>query len=158
MVSATDRWISTSFCPKCKILSCMSCGFKMCHTAHAIDLLRGEFGEHLISRSEPVNWPPLNYIYGAMLELMPILTSLLHMMYWKTTLKHLFVRYRPKCWKEYAKIALSGWTISGAVVVNICKSASNNKLYGPYYWFKWRFHAFFWKICVFFFEKCSHNT
>ena len=30
-----------------------------CHTARVtIDLLRGEFGEHFISRSEPVNWPP----------------------------------------------------------------------------------------------------
>ncbi|CAD7011266.1 unnamed protein product [Ceratitis capitata] len=30
-----------------------------CHTASVtMDLLRGEFGEHLISRSGPVNWPP----------------------------------------------------------------------------------------------------
>ena len=30
-----------------------------CHTARlTIDLLRGEFGEHLISRSGAVNWPP----------------------------------------------------------------------------------------------------
>ena len=30
-----------------------------CHTARiTMDLLRGEFGEHFISRSGPVNWPP----------------------------------------------------------------------------------------------------
>ena len=30
-----------------------------CHTALAtMDLLRGEFGEHFLSRSGPVNWPP----------------------------------------------------------------------------------------------------
>ena len=29
----------------------------------------------------------------------------------KTTLKHLYVTYRPKCWKEYAEIGLSGWII-----------------------------------------------
>ncbi|CAD6992202.1 unnamed protein product [Ceratitis capitata] len=30
-----------------------------CHTARVtIDLLRGEFGEHFISRSGPLNWPP----------------------------------------------------------------------------------------------------
>ena len=26
-----------------------------------MDLLRGEFGEHFISRSGPVNWPPRSY-------------------------------------------------------------------------------------------------
>ena len=30
-----------------------------CHTARVtMDLLKGRFVEHLISRSEPVNWPP----------------------------------------------------------------------------------------------------
>ena len=30
-----------------------------CHTARVtMGLLRGEFSEHLISRSGPVNWPP----------------------------------------------------------------------------------------------------
>ena len=30
-----------------------------CHTARlTMDLLRGEFGEHFISRSGPINWPP----------------------------------------------------------------------------------------------------
>ncbi|GFW91122.1 uncharacterized protein TNCV_1759961 [Trichonephila clavipes] len=30
-----------------------------CHTAHAtIDLLKDMFGDHLISRFGPVNWPP----------------------------------------------------------------------------------------------------
>ena len=33
-----------------------------CHTARlTIDLLRGEFGEHFISRSVLVNWPPRSY-------------------------------------------------------------------------------------------------
>ena len=41
----------------------MTCTFKKdaatCHTARVImDLLRGEFSEHFISRSRPVNWPP----------------------------------------------------------------------------------------------------
>ena len=34
-------------------------------------------------------------------------TSPLQLPHWKTTLKHLFVRYRPKCWEEYAKIGLA---------------------------------------------------
>ena len=32
-----------------------------CHTARVtVGLLRGEFGENLISRSGPVNWPPIS--------------------------------------------------------------------------------------------------
>ena len=45
------------------------------HTVRVtIDLLRGEFGEHFISRSGPVNWPPIQ-------------ASPLQLTYWKTTLK-----------------------------------------------------------------------
>ena len=79
-----------------------------CHTSRVtMHSLRGEFGEHIISRSGPVNWPPKSC------DLTPIDYFLcpLQLTHWKTTLKHLFVRYRPKCWKEYAKIGLSGWTI-----------------------------------------------
>ena len=66
-----------------------------CHTARVLmDLLRGEFGEHYISRSEPVNQ-----------------TSSFQLTHWKTILKHLFVGGHPKYWKEYAKIGLSGCTI-----------------------------------------------
>ena len=33
-----------------------------CHTARlTMELLRGEFGEHFISRSGPVNWPPRSW-------------------------------------------------------------------------------------------------
>ena len=87
-----------------------------CYTAHVtMNLLTGEFGEHFISRSGLVRIDRFNafrlYICGAMLKLMSIQTSPLQLTHWKTTFKHLFVRYRPKCWKEYAKIGLSGWTI-----------------------------------------------
>ncbi|GFV13276.1 putative DD41D transposase [Trichonephila clavipes] len=34
-----------------------------CHTARAtIDLLKDTFGDHLISRFGPVNWPPRSYL------------------------------------------------------------------------------------------------
>ena len=33
-----------------------------CHTARlTMDLMKGEFGEHFISRSGSVNWPPRSY-------------------------------------------------------------------------------------------------
>ena len=38
---------------------CIQQDVATCHTARVImDLLRGEFNEHFISRSESVNWPP----------------------------------------------------------------------------------------------------
>ena len=51
-----------------------------CHTVSiTMDLLRGEFGEHFVSHSGTVNWPPrpcdltpLNYYCGAMLKLLSI--------------------------------------------------------------------------------------
>ena len=59
-----------------------------------MDLLRGEFEEYFILHSGPVNW------WARSCDLMPLDHFL------KAMLKHLFVRYRPKCWKEYAKIGL----------------------------------------------------
>ena len=83
--------ISNLFLPKIQELDLHEMWFQQdgatCHTARlTMDLLRGEFGEHFISRSGPVNWPPIQ-------------TSPLQLTHWKTTLKHLFVRYRPKNWK-----------------------------------------------------------
>ncbi|CAD7013293.1 unnamed protein product [Ceratitis capitata] len=96
-----------------------------CHTAReTMDLLRGEFDEHFISRSEPVNWPPrscdLDYFSWGYVKSNVYTEKPLQLTHWRTTLKRLLVRYRPKCWKEYAKMALRGWTIWGAVTVNIC--------------------------------------
>ena len=42
-------------------------GCAICHTARVtVDLLSGQFGEHFISRSGPVNWPPRsdNFLWG----------------------------------------------------------------------------------------------
>ena len=83
-----------------------------------MDLLRGEFGEHFISRSGPVNWPPrscgltpLDYFLWGYVKAQVYTDKPASI----DALKHLFVRYRkremPKCWQEYAKIGLSGWTI-----------------------------------------------
>ena len=76
--------IAYIFCPKCKSLTCMTCGFNgaTCHTARlTMHLLSGEFGEHFSSLSGPVNWPPRlcdlttwDYFCGTMLKLMSIQT------------------------------------------------------------------------------------
>ena len=62
MVSATVRRYLTFFCPL-QELELHGMWFQQdgatCHTARAtIDLLKGEFDEHFISRTVPVNWPP----------------------------------------------------------------------------------------------------
>ena len=93
---ATVRWY-LSFLPK------MQDG-ATCHTAYvSMNLVGGEFCEHFISRSEQVNWPSRSCDWtpifcGVMLRLISIQVSPLQLTHWKTTLKHLFVRYRPKCW------------------------------------------------------------
>ena len=79
-----------------------------CHTTRVImDLLRSEFGAHFISRSGPLNWSrkscdlmPLDYSLWSYVKALQ--TSLLQLTQRKTTLKHLLVRYRSKCWQEYA--------------------------------------------------------
>ena len=48
------------------------------------------------------------FFVGVMLKLMSMQTSPLQLAHWKTTVKHLFERYR----QEYAKIGLSGWSRS----------------------------------------------
>ena len=55
--------ISNFFLPKMQELDLHDMWFQQdvetCHTARVrMDLLRGEFGEHFISRSIPVNWSP----------------------------------------------------------------------------------------------------
>ena len=89
----------------------MTCGFNTRHTARVtIDLLRREFGEHFIARLGPVNWPtrsyyltPLNYFFWGYVKPIVYID--------KPASIDEILRYRPKCWKEYAKIGLIGWTI-----------------------------------------------
>ena len=82
-----------------------------------MDLLKDEFGEHFISRPlKSCDLTPLDYFLWDYVKAhvdtgKPALIGAL-----EDTLKHLFVRYWRKCWKEYAKIGL----IVGAVAVNIC--------------------------------------
>ena len=56
--------------------------------------------------------------------------------HWKATLKYLFVRYRPKYWKEYAKIGLNAWTIC-QLSHWIAKTRRANKIVKHSYSFTW---------------------
>ena len=133
MMSATVTY-SSFFCPKFLhfMLNCMTCGFNktVSHaTRHALQWTYWEPSSinilfHVRERSIRRLYGAIYRLYtifcGPMLKLMSIQISTLELTRMKTTLKHLFMRYRPKYWKEYAKIGLSGWTIWDAVAVNIC--------------------------------------
>ena len=111
MVRATVRWCPI-FLPKMQEFDLHDIWFQQdgatCYIARiTMDLLEDEFGEHFISRSEPVQ-----------------------LTYWKTTLKHLFVKYRLK-WMQHLRRrrgqhlreiifkTLYLWTIL-SIQINIC--------------------------------------
>ena len=114
---------STFFLPKMQELDLHDMWFQQdgakCHTARVTrDLLRGKFGENFISRSVPANWPPRScdltnldyFLWGYVKAHVYTDKSASIDPLIETTFKYLFVRYRPKYWKEYEKIGLSGWT------------------------------------------------
>ena len=81
--------------------------------------MRGEFGEHFISLSGPVNWLPRScdlkpldyflwvYVKGDVYTGKPASIDALE--------DNIEAFICEKCWKEYAKIALSEWTIWSAI-------------------------------------------
>ncbi|GFX34877.1 uncharacterized protein TNCV_2328171 [Trichonephila clavipes] len=88
-----------------------------CHTARAtIDLLKDTFGDRLISRFEPVNWPPRSC------DLTP-LDYFLRLTIWKTIFAVLLPIYGHKCWKKSSKIGRLDWTTSERAVAVICQKS-----------------------------------
>ncbi|GFU03769.1 uncharacterized protein TNCV_1635281 [Trichonephila clavipes] len=83
-----------------------------CHTARAtIDLLKDTFGDHLISRFRPVNWPPrscdltpLDYFLWGYVRSMRI--SHKRLTIWKTTFAVLLPINGHKCFKKSSKIGV----------------------------------------------------
>ena len=108
MVSATVKLYPTFFLPKMQEFDLHEMWFLQnaatCHTARvSMHLVRGEFSEHFIACSRPVNWQPKTWDLTTLDYLsMSIQTSQLQLTHWKTTLNHLFVRYRLKCWQHFA--------------------------------------------------------
>ncbi|GFY33787.1 uncharacterized protein TNCV_4594991 [Trichonephila clavipes] len=94
-----------------------------CYTARAtIDLLKDTFGDRLISRFEPVNWPPRScdltpldyflwgYVKSLVYEDKP------------QTLDPLEDNIR-RCWKKSSKIGRPDWTTSEPAVAVICQKS-----------------------------------
>ncbi|GFY07000.1 putative DD41D transposase [Trichonephila clavipes] len=88
------------------------------HTARAtIDLLKDTFGDRLISRFGPVNWPPrssdltpLDYFLWGYVKSLVYVVVLLPI-------------YGHKCWKKSSKIGRPDWTTSEPAVVVLCQKS-----------------------------------
>ncbi|GFX11886.1 transposable element Tc3 transposase [Trichonephila clavipes] len=86
-----------------------------CHTARdTIDLLKDTFGDRLISRFGPVNWPPRScdltpldyFLWGYVKSLVYAdKPQTLDLTIWKTTFAMLLPIYGHKCWK-----VIENWT------------------------------------------------
>ncbi|GFW08612.1 uncharacterized protein TNCV_2776331 [Trichonephila clavipes] len=84
-----------------------------CHTARAtIDLLKDTFGDRLISRFGPVNWPPRScdltpldyFLWGYVKSLVYADKPQTRLTIWKTTFAVLLPIYGLKCWKSHRKL------------------------------------------------------
>ncbi|GFU90263.1 uncharacterized protein TNCV_912771 [Trichonephila clavipes] len=83
-----------------------------CHTARAtIDLLKDTFGDRLISRCGPVNWPPrscdltpLDYFVWGCVKALVYADKPQTLDHLKTTFAVLLRIYGHKCWKSHRKL------------------------------------------------------
>ncbi|GFW67542.1 uncharacterized protein TNCV_3392131 [Trichonephila clavipes] len=102
-----------------------------CHTARAtIDLLKDTFGDRLISRFGPVNWPPRScdltpldcFLWGCVKSLVyadkP--QTLDHL---QDNIRRVMPNYGHKCWEKSSKIGRPDWTTSEPAVAVICQKS-----------------------------------
>ncbi|GFX84108.1 uncharacterized protein TNCV_4859161 [Trichonephila clavipes] len=103
-----------------------------CHTARAtIDLLKDTFGDRLISRFGPVNWPPrscdltpLDYFLWGYVKSLVYADKPQTLDLWKTTFAVLLPIYGHKCWKKSSKIGRRpDWTRSEPAVAVLCQKS-----------------------------------
>ncbi|GFV93338.1 DUF4817 domain-containing protein [Trichonephila clavipes] len=95
-----------------------------CHTARAtIDLLKDTFGDRLISRFVPANWPPrscdltpLDYFLWDYVKSLVYADKPQTLDHFKTTFDVLLPIYGHKCWKKSSKIERPDWTTSESAV------------------------------------------
>ncbi|GFU68138.1 uncharacterized protein TNCV_248021 [Trichonephila clavipes] len=99
------------------------------HTVRAtIDLLKDTFGDRLISRFGPVNWPPrscdltpLDYFLWDYVKSLVYADKPQTLTIWKTTFAVLLPIYGHKCWKKSSKIRRSDSTTSEPAAAVLCQ-------------------------------------
>ncbi|GFU77729.1 transposable element Tc3 transposase [Trichonephila clavipes] len=102
-----------------------------CHTARAtIDLLKDTFGDHLISRFGPVNWPPRScdltpldyFLWGYVISLVyadkP--QTFDHL---EDNIRRVIADIRPKMLEKASKIGRPNWTTSEPAMAVICQKS-----------------------------------
>ncbi|GFV75256.1 DUF4817 domain-containing protein [Trichonephila clavipes] len=102
-----------------------------CHTARAtIDLLKDTFGERLISRFGPVNWPPrsfdltpLDYFLWGYVKSLVYADKPQTLDHLEATFAVLLPIYGHKCWKKSSKIGRPDWTTSEPAVAVLCQKS-----------------------------------
>ncbi|GFW44110.1 uncharacterized protein TNCV_3854711 [Trichonephila clavipes] len=102
-----------------------------CHTARAtIDLFKDTFGDRLISRFGPVNWPPrscdltpLDYFLWGYEKSLVYADKHKRLTIWKTAFAVLLPIYGHRCWKKSSKIGRPDWTTSEPAVAVLCQKS-----------------------------------
>ncbi|GFU69402.1 uncharacterized protein TNCV_3887201 [Trichonephila clavipes] len=102
-----------------------------CHTARTtIDLLKDTFGDRLISRFGPVNWPPrscdltpLDYFLWGYVKSLVYADKPQTPDHLEATFAMLLPIYGHRCWKKLSKIGRPDWTTSEPAVAVICQKS-----------------------------------
>ncbi|GFW69621.1 transposable element Tc3 transposase [Trichonephila clavipes] len=102
-----------------------------CHTARAaIDLLKDTFGDRLISRFGPVNWPPrscdltpLDYFLWGYVKSLVYADKLQTLDHLEDNIRRVIADIGHKCWKKSSKIGRPDWTTSEPAVAVLCQKS-----------------------------------
>ncbi|GFY27511.1 uncharacterized protein TNCV_2071311 [Trichonephila clavipes] len=103
-----------------------------CHTARAtVDLLKDTFGDRLISRFGPVNWPPrscdltpLDYFLWGYVKSLVYADKPQTLDYLEDNICRVIADiYGHKCWKKSSKIGRPDWTTSEPAVAVLCQKS-----------------------------------
>ncbi|GFX13332.1 putative DD41D transposase [Trichonephila clavipes] len=102
-----------------------------CHTAHAtIDLLKDTFGDRLISRFGPVNWPPrscdltpLYYFLWGYVKSLVYADKPQTLDHLEDNIRRVIADIRPKMLEKSSKIGCPDWTTSEPAVAVLCQKS-----------------------------------
>ncbi|GFV43182.1 hypothetical protein TNCV_4174311 [Trichonephila clavipes] len=102
-----------------------------CHTARAtIDLLKDTFGDRLISRFGPVNWPPrscdltpLDYFLWGYVKSLVYADKPQTLDHLEDNIRRVIADIRPQMLEKTSKIGRPDWTTSEPVVAVLCQKS-----------------------------------
>ncbi|GFV64710.1 hypothetical protein TNCV_1636631 [Trichonephila clavipes] len=102
-----------------------------CHTARAtIDLLKDTFGDRLISRFGPVNWPPrscdltpLDYFLWGYVKSLVYADKPQTLDHLEDNIRRIIADIRPQILEKSSKIGRPDWTTSEPVVAALCQKS-----------------------------------